>query len=340
MSKPTYIQQIVEEVNKITSSCGPIFIYGENINYGSCIGGLARGLIVNPSGQIQNVGNCELTHVGLGLGIMLDGGQAALYGKQLDFILLGLEQACNTFNFIRAFRPRSTWGSFTIFVVVCDQGYQGPQSSLNNAGDFASLINIPVYCLNGTRDVERVVGRHFANPGFRVICLSQRQFSESALEAEILWAADDESIFHYQSGGDATIVSMNFILRETLGLTIELQKSGFECDLFHSNFVPGMNLEPLILSCQRTGHLILIDDSKTVTKFGDAIVAEILRRIPELRTLSLHRRGCSDEGYGINEDRLLLDSQKVLAFLRHANIKKQSRVGVAPTRSITPSNIK
>ena len=126
MNELTYITHIVKEVNKVTERCGAIFLYGENIDYGSRLSGLARGLTVNPAGRIQNVGNCELTHVGVGLGILLDGGQAALFGKQLDFMLLGLEQACDTFNFIRAYRPQDTWGSFTIFVIVCDQGYQGP----------------------------------------------------------------------------------------------------------------------------------------------------------------------------------------------------------------------
>jgi hypothetical protein len=33
---------------------------------------------VNPAGRIQNVGNCELTHAGVGLGMVIDGGQAAV----------------------------------------------------------------------------------------------------------------------------------------------------------------------------------------------------------------------------------------------------------------------
>ncbi|MDQ3068390.1 MAG: hypothetical protein M3R55_01515 [Acidobacteriota bacterium] len=318
MSNPTYIQHIVGEVNKVTAACGPILIFGENINYGSRIGGLARGLTVNTEGLIQNVGNCELTHVGMGLGMLLDGGQAALFGKQLDFILLGLEQACNTFNFIRAYQARETWGSFTIFVIVCDQGFQGPQSSLNAAGDFASLANIPVYCLNGAEDAARVVARHFASPGFRVICLSQRLFAAPALTVPVEAAAEDESLFRYASGDDATIVSLNFSLRDALEMRGRLATAGAAADLFHVNFIPGMDLAPVIDSCRRTGKLIVVDDSKTVTKFGDAIIAQTVEPYPEVRVLSLHRRGCPDEGYGANPDRFLPDTARALAFLGRA----------------------
>ena len=98
----TYIKQIIESVNGVTERCGPVLLFGENIDTGSRIAGLARGLTVNSKGRILNVGNCELTHCGVGFGMMLDRGNAVLFMKQLDFLLLGLDQIVNTFNFIRA----------------------------------------------------------------------------------------------------------------------------------------------------------------------------------------------------------------------------------------------
>lgn len=319
MPNLTYIQHIVSKVNDVTARCGPIFIFGENINYGSRIGGLARGLTVNPEGRIQNVGNCELTHVGLGLGMLLDGGQAALFGKQLDFIVLGLEQACDTFNFIRAFRPKSTWGSFTIFVIVCDQGFQGPQSSMNAAGDFASLANIPVFCLNGAADCERVIANNFASPGFRVMCLSQRQFGMHPLEEALVWSAADDSLFQYQRGEHATIVSLNFALRDAMDIHGRLQGLGATADVFHMNFIPGMNVQPVLESCRRTGRLIVLDDSKTVTKFGDSLIVEALTHGVAAKVLTCYRRGCADEDYGAVADRFVPEFDRVLSFMNLAS---------------------
>jgi pyruvate dehydrogenase E1 component beta subunit len=318
MNRATYITHIVQCVNEVTDRCGPILLYGENINYGSCIGGLARGLTVNPAGSIQNVGNFELTHVGLGLGILLDGGQAALFGKQLDFIVLGLEQACDTFNFIRAYKAPSTWGSFTIFVVVCDQGYQGPQSSMNSAGDFASLVNIPVFCLNGAADAKTVVQQNFASPGFRVICLSQRLFSAPALTMPAEWFSADGALFRYRTGDDATVVSFNFSLRDALDLDTQLAATGVHSDLFHMNFVPGADMSPVLESCRRTGKLVLVDDSKTVTKFGDILIAELAQSGAGVEVLSFCRRGCSDHDYGANEDRFVPDVERALAFVQRS----------------------
>jgi len=317
--KTTYISQIIEQVNAVTEHCGPVLLYGENIDTGSRIAGLARGLKVNAAGKILNVGNCELTHCGVGLGMMLDGGHAVLFMKQLDFLLLGLDQLVNTFNFIRAYRRLPSLGSFTIFLIVCDQGYQGPQSSLNSPGDFASLANIEVYCLNGAGDASYVIRGQFVKPGLRVICTSQRLFGALPLERPIEARASGDAIFKYLSGNDITVVCFNFALREGLAITDHLRFSGIHADLFHVNFVPDMDMSMLVESCARTGKLVILDDSKTVTKFGDALVTQLSKRKAHALVQSLTRRGCADQDYGVANDQFLADRDAVLAFARQSS---------------------
>ena len=320
-----YITQIVEAVNSVTENCGPVLLFGENIDTGSKLSGLARGLKVNPEGRILNVGNCELTHIGVGLGMMMDGGNAAVFMKQLDFLLLGLDQLVNSFNFIRSTRPRNQLGSFTVFLIICDQGYQGPQSSLNAAGDVASLGNVDIYCLNTAEEARSIVGTQFVSPGFRVICTSQRLFGTPVLDLPVEMKTPDNSIFRYRSGDDVTIACYNFALREGLRLADQLSNVGIKSDLFHVNFVPGIGLEPLIDSCTRTGALVLLDDSKTVTKFGDSLVTGLHARDVKPAVLSLSRRGSQGIDYGVSEDQFVVEDRSVLDFLDE--IRSQPVVG-------------
>jgi len=312
----TYISQITEQINTVTERCGPVLLYGENIDTGSRIAGLARGLKVNPAGRIQNVGNCELTHAGVGLGIMLDGGNSVLFMKQLDFLLLGLDQLVNTFNFIRACGPTERLGSFTVYPIVCDQGYQGPQSSLNSPGDFASLANVNVYCLNGAADASCVIQDQFVSPGFRIVCTSQRLFGSPALEHPIEARSDDNAIFKYSSGDDVTIACFNFSLRAGLGVSEALRSCGLRSDVYHVNFVPGLNMSMLVESCTRTGKLVIVDDSKTVTKFGDSLVTELSERGLHTRVRSFTRRGSCDAAYGVGDDQFEIDFHAVIEFAR------------------------
>jgi len=161
---------------------------------------------VNWDGKILSVSNCELAHSGVGLGMKLDGGNVVLILKELDFLLLGRDQLANTFNFIRAHRSLPGLGSFTVFTIVCDQGYQGSQSSLNSAGDIATLANIADYCLNSTADAYCVIQDQLVSPGLRIVCTSQRLFGATPLDLPVEVRSPDNAIFKYLSSDDDTVV--------------------------------------------------------------------------------------------------------------------------------------
>lgn len=308
-----YIEFIVSELNKITNKCGEILLFGENIDKGSCLSGLARGLEVNDKGKIVNIGNCELTHFGLGLGMMLDGGKAVLFAKQMDFILLGLEQACSTYNFIRAFKSKSEIGSFTIICIVCDQGFQGPQSSNNSASDISSLVNIPIYCLNNKDDISQVINSFLVSNGFRIICVSQRAFNKY-IDKKASFVSSDKSIFKYSCGDDVTLVSYNFALEESFNIQNFLKENRIFCDLFHVNYVPNQSLEEILNSLKKTGKLIILDDSKSVTKYGDYLAVMILQEGIKCEYMNQTRRGIEDIDYGVNKDQLVVDYDRILQF--------------------------
>src|SRR5207247_11407117 len=94
-------------------------------------------------------------------------------------------------------------------------------------------------------------------------------------------------------------------------LANRLTAAGIESDVFHVNYVPGMDTATVLESARRTGRMVLLDDSKTVTKFGDALVAELKSRDIDLDVLSLGRRGCRAETYGVAEERFLSDCDTV-----------------------------
>jgi pyruvate dehydrogenase E1 component beta subunit len=307
-----YIQHVVQAISQAARlTPNPVLIVGENIDSGSRIGGMARGLEVKPTDRILNVGNCELTHCGVGLGVMLDGGHYALFMKQLDFLLLGLDQLVNTYNFMRAHRVTDDLGSFTIYLIVCDQGFQGSQSSLNSLSDVASLTRIPIYCLNAEADVDEVVGREFFGRGIRVIAVSQRQFGMEPLTLGAVERSHDLSVFKYGDGDDLTLMSFNFALRHVSRIRDRLEAAGFSVDLFHQNYVPGPSLDLLIESVERTGRLMVIDDSKSYLKMADHVIAQLRGHVPELVSVLLTRRDLTEVAFGATADMVDFEERAV-----------------------------
>ena len=68
------IKELVKEKENIV-------LYGQNINAGSCLSGLTRGLADNTRGLTLNTPNAENTLVGVGFGLMLKGVNSIFFMK-------------------------------------------------------------------------------------------------------------------------------------------------------------------------------------------------------------------------------------------------------------------
>ena len=109
MNYVQYVNSLLKDVVKENESA---VLYGQNIDAGSCLSGLTRGISDLNKGITINTPNVENTLVGVGFGLMLRGVNSVFFMKQLDFLLLGIDHLVNTFNVIRQTQPNS---SFTIF---------------------------------------------------------------------------------------------------------------------------------------------------------------------------------------------------------------------------------
>lgn len=268
--------------------------FGQNVNAGSCIGGFTRGITVRPTSRIVNSTNAENSLCGFGFGIMIRGASAIFFMKQLDFLLLGIDQLVNTFNIIRN-RPQPPRGSFTIMPIVMDNGFQGPQSSLNTFAEFCSIASIPGYTVTNQRDAEVVLRRHMVAPGFRIIAVSQRLFREDVIvpEREVM-RTPDGTLFQYEQGTDVTVVSFNFAFPQAWELTKSLAAEGISASLFNVNSPTPVDWTPIVEDLRRTRRLVVLDDSKSRNLSCHELRATARAAVPLTADVVLTRRLGSD----------------------------------------------
>lgn len=309
---PNYLSSINQIIASAVAKVPKICLYGQNINTGTYISGLSKNLAVQDSGKIINTANCENTLCGLGFGLMLNGVPSVYFVKQLDFMLLGLDHFVNTYNFIRCSRDPNL-GSFTIIMFVCDQGMQGPQSSLNSFGDFSSLARIPCYTLTNSRDAASIINTQLNAPGFRMIALSSRLAKSEFLQLETVYAAEDLSVFQYTEGDEATIACFNFSLPEGYLLYKKLLEKGIASSLFSVNYVPRPNWEQIKKSVARTKKLVVIDDSKSVHLPAYTLLYEINETVPSFRKIIVTRE--SDISFSPSTDNLKIDFDSIISRL-------------------------
>ena len=79
--------------------------------------------------------------------------------------------------------------------------------------------------------------------------------------------------------------------------------------------MPNHSLEPILSSIKKTGKLVVIDDSKSIKKYGDYLASKILQKGIKCEYIEQIRRGSEDKDYGVNHDQMIFDYKKILKFV-------------------------
>lgn len=308
-----YLEHINSVLKQEVGSHDNLTVFGQNVSAGSRISGFTKGFKVKNTSQIVNTTNTENSLVGFGFGIMLGGGRAAFFMKQLDFLLLGIDHLVNTYNIIRNSKHAS--GSFTILPIIVDMGYQGPQSSSNNFADFCSIARISGFNITNKYDAEKIISTHFAKPGFRIIGFSQRLFKEEVVDpGEPITEGKDLEFVQYKDGDDVTIVCFNFSFPYGWKLGLEMEKAGLSSSIFNINYMTPINWDPILASVRKTGKLVVLDDSKSENLSCFSLLAEA-RGTGSLKKDIFVKRKLEDDWLHPIPDGLDIDYEEIIEEL-------------------------
>ena len=306
-----YMNFLIKEQVHSSDNC---VLFGQNINAGSCLGGLTRNITVSGNSKILNTTNAENSLVGFGFGLMMNGASAVFLMKQLDFLLLGIDHLVNTFNIIRSIKDKYPKGSFTIIATVVDSGYDGPQSSFNNFYDICAIARIDGFNVNNKAEADYIFSKEFLQPGFRIIALSQR-LSKEVINSTIMPIniLEGGNVFQYKDGDDVTVVSMNFSFDKANELVERLINEGINVSHFNIINITNIYWDTIYNNVLKTKKIILIDDSKSIQTGGDQLLGKLCG-IDIQKKLILKRQLGFDWLYPIS-DTFEIDIDSVIKFV-------------------------
>ena len=301
----TYVSYINQKLRTKLSATPSVVSFGQNIVTGSCLGGLTRGLPTQNGNMVINTTNSEYTLTGAGFGMMTEGVNGIFFMKQQDFLLLGMDHLVHTWN---ALRTRGLQTSFTIFAIVVDNGYEGPQSCMNNLSDFMSVSHIPGFTISNKDDADRVIDEQLVAPGVRFIGVSQRLFRTPLSTVELGGKlADPVNLIHkYGDGSDATIVSMNFGFSEAMRLSQTFADKGQEASVFNVPALAPTSWDVIIAHAQSTRHVVICDDLKGYNKPSTRLAYLLKTQVPECQ-VSVQERFRDDSWSWPNADKFVAE---------------------------------
>lgn len=310
-----YIEFINNTILETIKNDDNLVVFGQNIDAGSCLSGLTKGLKINEKINIINSTNSENSLCGFGFGLLIGGVNSILFMKQLDFLLLGVDHLVNTFNIIRNLDSLKN-ASFTIIPIIVDNGYQGPQSSLNNFSDFCSMARIKGFTLTNKIDSEVILKKELLKPGFRIICPSQRLFNkEISSPKELIFNDSENNIFQYSIGQDVTIVCFNLSFQYGEELMKRLEKENIFSSLFSVNSPISNNWDKIISSIKKTKKLVIFDDSKSINNNMNKMLTEILDQ-NHLEKKIIIKRKIDDNWLNPNSEIIEINYDELISEIR------------------------
>lgn len=310
-----YVEFINDLIKTATAEKSHLLVFGQNVNAGSCLGGLTKNLSLKPDSQIINTPNSENSLIGFGFGLLINGISSVYFMKQLDFLLLGVDQLVNTYGFIRNLSGKSPKAGFSIIATVYDQGYQGVQSSLNTLGDFCSIGRLPGLIITNALDAKRIISSVLVSPGFCIIGLSARLYREEIIHPKrLIYAAPDNSFFQYTDGGDVTIACFNFSFPQGWGLQSKLGKAGINASLFSVNSLTLLNWSYILKQTSKTHKLIIIDDSKSANLACDGL-AFAASQIKAIKKIIVLKKPIGGNWLNPVSDQMSVDYEKIIKEL-------------------------
>tara|TARA_Y100000748_G_scaffold293052_1_gene282174 strand:+ start:156 stop:1106 length:951 start_codon:yes stop_codon:yes gene_type:complete len=280
-----FLNQIL--IKELSSFNNEVVIYGQNVHAGSCLSGLTRDISSLDKVVSSNSQNSENMLVGKGFGLMLNGVSSVFFMKQLDFLLLGIDQIVNTYNIIR---QQDCNAAFTIFPVTVDSGYEGPQAILNNVESFSAIADVEAYSFTNKIDSSLIIENYLLKPGFRILSSGQRLLQSDLLELDLIYKDPDLNFIQYTKGNDVSILCFNHSLPYGLELSELILSKGLSSSLFsinnHSDFKKDVLLKEIAISKK----VILIDDSRGENNALNRVALEINRSILDVKVTEAVRK--------------------------------------------------
>lgn len=302
------VSHINELLKKNINKNKNIVLFGQNINAGSCLSGLTKGLDLKKNNIIINTQNSENSLVGVGFGLMLQGVSSIFFMKQLDFLLLSIDQLVNTYNILRVNQINA---SFTIFPVTVDSGFEGPQSSLNNLDDFCSIAGIDGYSICNYFDSQSIIDKHLIKNGFRIITAGQKDMNRDLINIKPLNEDENGNFFQYKKGSLVSILCFNQSISYGLEFSKKITEKGFSSSLFSINRHSIFDYSEIIKDIENTRQIIIIDDSKSRNKLSIDFLNNVLTKINLKSHFYFYRKFAIENLYPC-EDKLEIDYDKCI----------------------------
>jgi acetoin:2,6-dichlorophenolindophenol oxidoreductase subunit beta len=228
--------------------------------------------------RVMDMPTAENGMTGVAIGSALVGMKPVMMHQRLDFALLAVEQIVN---------QAAKWhymfsGEFRVPLVIrliVGRGWgQGPQHSQSLQSWFAHIPGLKVIMPVTPYDAKGLLISSIED-GNPIIFIEHRWLHNTFGEVpEGVYRVPIGKARIARAGKDATIVATSHMVLEALKAAEMLSKNGIEVEVVDVRTLRPLDLETIVTSVTKTGHLVAADTGWKIGGFGSEIVASVVEQ--------------------------------------------------------------
>ncbi|MBT3237403.1 MAG: alpha-ketoacid dehydrogenase subunit beta [Rhodospirillaceae bacterium] len=293
------IMNVAEAIREATDTCmerdDRVFLMGEGVADPAAIFGTTRGLADKyGANRVIEMPVAENGFTGVAIGAAMMGRRPIIIHQRVDFSLLSLEQLFDN----AAKTCYVTRGQHTVPLVVrmiIGRGWgQGPAHSQSLESIFAHVPGLKVVMPSSPRLSKGMMIAAIEDPN-PVLMLEHRwvHYVEGDTP-EGYYTVPLEGTTKVRDGGHVTIVANSYMRYEASEAAAALAEVGVEVDIHDLTVLRPLNVDAIVESVSKTGHLLVVDSGWMQHGIGSEVITRVVEQNLTALKAAPRRLGLSD----------------------------------------------
>ena len=271
-----YGAAVVETLAQIMREDESVFVAGEDVCAHGGVFGYFRGLQPEfGEDRVVDTPIAEQAIIGLGIGSAVQGLRPVVDLMFMDFICVAMDQIVN-----QAAKLKYMFGGGAkLPLTITTAGGAGLSAAAQHSQSLeAMLCHVPGLKVAMPSDAYEVKGLLTScvredNP--TVFIINKRKLADTCHVPEELFEIPLGEGHIVREGSDVTVVAIGRMVDEAKGAAEKLSNEGIDCELINPRTVQPLDIDLIVESVSKTGHLVIVHEAVRFGGIGAEIAAQI-----------------------------------------------------------------
>tara|TARA_B100001250_G_scaffold99374_1_gene83566 strand:+ start:23811 stop:24845 length:1035 start_codon:yes stop_codon:yes gene_type:complete len=271
-----YGAAVVETLAQIMREDESVFVAGEDVGAHGGVFGYFRGLQPEfGEDRVVDTPIAEQAIIGLGIGSAVQGLRPVVDLMFMDFICVAMDQIVN-----QAAKLKYMFGGGAkLPLTITTAGGAGLSAAAQHSQSLeAMLCHVPglkVVMPSDAYEVKGLLTSCVREDNPTVFIINKRKLADTCHVPEELFEIPLGEGHIVREGSDVTVVAIGRMVDEAKVAAEKLSNEGIDCELINPRTVQPLDIDLMVESVSKTGHLVIVHEAVRFGGIGAEIAAQI-----------------------------------------------------------------